>query len=96
MILYCIDSCIVQAIQNLGTALIIMGAGSIADVYGYFYLELFFLFWLAVSLLSSICMWICDCTGNGYLNMSIARRKKFDDDRYVYGTCRTRPRCLLV
>ncbi len=91
MILYCIDSCIVQAIQNLGTALIIMGAGSIADVYGYFYLELFFLFWLAVSLLSSICMWICDCTGNGYLNMSIARRKKFDDDRYVYGTCRTRP-----
>jgi hypothetical protein len=71
-----------QAIQNLGTALIIMAAGSIADVYGYFYLELFFLFWLGVSFLSSVCMWICDCSGTGYLNMSIARRKKFDEDRY--------------
>ena len=59
-----------------------MAAGSIADEYGYFYLELFFLFWLTVSLLSTICIWICDCTGSGYLNMSISRRKKFDDERY--------------
>jgi len=70
-----------QAIQNLGTALIVMAAGTISDEYGYTWLEIFYIFWLGVSLMSTVCIWICDCTTTGYLNMSIGRRKKFDLER---------------
>jgi len=72
---------LMQAIQNLGTALITMAAGSIVDEYGYDWLEVFFIGLLGVSLASTMCMWICDCTGNGYINMSISEREKFDEDR---------------
>jgi len=72
---------LMQAIQNLGTALIVMAAGSISDEYGYTWLEVFFLCWLVVSLASTICIWICDCTTTGYLNMSIKERQIFDEER---------------
>jgi len=72
---------LMQAIQNLGTALITMAAGSIVDEYGYDWLEVFFIGLLGVSLASTMCMWICDCAGNGYINMSISEREKFDEDR---------------
>jgi len=72
---------LMQAIQNLGTALIVMAAGTISDEYGYTWLEIFYIFWLGVSLMSTVCIWICDCTTTGYLNMSIGRRKKFDLER---------------
>jgi len=72
---------LIQAIQNLGTALITMAAGTIADEYGYYYLEIFFIGWLVVSLVSTLFIWLSDCTTNGYINMSIQERKVFDGER---------------
>ena len=74
---------LMQAIQNLGTALITMAAGSIVDEYGYVWLEVFFIGLLGVSLLSTVCIWICDCATNGYINMSIAEREMYDAARSV-------------
>ena len=71
----------VQAIQNLGLALITLAAGSIVDDYGYYWLEIFFMFWLGLALVSTVCMWIFDCSTSGYLNMSIERREKYDEER---------------
>jgi len=71
---------LMQAIQNLGTALIIMAAGTIADE-SYFWLEMFYIGWLILSLVSTVCLWICDLAGSGYLNMSIKNRQIFDDER---------------
>jgi len=72
---------IMQALQNLGTALIVMAAGSISDNFGYTWLEIFFLGWLVLSLLMIICIWIYDCTTSGYLNMSIKARQMYDEER---------------
>jgi len=72
---------LMQAIQNLGTALITMAAGTIVDEYGYTWLEIFFILWLVVALMSTVCIWICDCINNGYINMSIPERQKFDAER---------------
>jgi len=72
---------LMQAIQNLGTALITMAAGTIVDDYGYIWLEAFFIGWLVVSLMSTICIWICDCATTGYINMSIPERQEFDAQR---------------
>jgi len=72
---------IMQALQNLGTALIVMAAGSISDNYGYTWLEIFFLGWLVISLVCILCIWIFDCTSTGYLNMDIKSRQIFDEER---------------
>jgi len=58
-----------------------MAAGLIADEYGYTWLMLFFLGWLFLSLTSTVCIWFCDCSTTGYLNMSISERQIFDDAR---------------
>ena len=52
-----------QAIQNLGLALITMLAGQIVDSFGYLWLELFFIFWLIVALLGTTAIWIIDMVG---------------------------------
>ena len=67
-----------QAIQNLGLALITMLAGLIVDGHGYIWLELFFIFWLVVALVATIAIWLIDISGDGYLNMSIQQREDFD------------------
>merc|ERR1719193_1986494 len=72
---------LMQAIQNLGTALITMGAGSIVDEHGYFWLMNFFLFWLLVTLACTVCIWISDCSTSGYINMGVAAREAFDAER---------------
>ena len=74
---------LMQAIQNLGTALITMAAGTIVDEYGYVWLEVFFIGLLGVSLLSTVCIWICDCATTGYINMNIKQREAFDASRSV-------------
>ena len=51
-----------QALQNLGTALITLGAGWIVDTWGYTHLELFFSGWLLVSLVSGLGVWGLDTT----------------------------------
>jgi len=77
---------LMQAIQNLGTALITMGAGTIVDEYGYFWLMNFFLFWLVVTLASTVCIWISDCASSGYINMGVAAREEFDAERAAIET----------
>ncbi len=68
-----------QAIQNLGLALITMLAGFIVDHHGYIWLELFFIFWLVVALVCTIAIWLIDISGDGYLNMGIKQRDDFDE-----------------
>ena len=68
-----------QAIQNLGLAVITMMAGMIVDNHGYIWLELFFIFWLMVALICTIAIWLIDISGDGYLNMGIQERDDFDE-----------------
>ena len=49
-----------QAIQNLGMALITMVSGMVVDKMGYLWLEIFFLFWLAIGLIGTVAIWIID------------------------------------
>jgi len=72
---------LMQAIQNLGLALITMAAGRIVDDYGYYWLEIFFIFWLGLALVSTVCVLFCDLGSRGYLNMSISAREKYDEER---------------
>ena len=54
-----------QAIQNLGMALITMMSGSVVDNMGYLWLEYFFIFWLAIALLGTLVIWVMDYYGSG-------------------------------
>jgi nitrate/nitrite transporter NarK len=65
-----------QAIQNLGLAAIALLAGLIVDQYGYLWLEVFFIFWLSLTTVASVMLWLVDMNENeGYLNMSVKERK---------------------
>ena len=44
---------------------------------------MFFIGLLGVSLLSTVCIWICDFATTGYINMNIAQREAFDASRSV-------------
>ena len=65
-----------QAIQNLGMALMTMMAGWVVDKLGYEWLEYVFLFWLSVALLCTIIIWVLDVYGSGNLNLSVAEREE--------------------
>ena len=65
-----------QAIQNLGMALMTMGAGWVVDKLGYEWLEYVFLFWLSVALICTIIIWVLDVYGSGNLNLSVAEREE--------------------
>ncbi|XP_066952931.1 major facilitator superfamily domain-containing protein 1-like isoform X1 [Macrobrachium rosenbergii] len=67
-----------QSIQNLGLALINMLAGYIVDVNGYLILEMFYIIWLCVALVSTVVIWVVDNKGTGYLMMSPSQRKAYD------------------
>lgn len=71
---------IMQALQNLGTALITMGAGAIADQYGYMWLELFFSFFLCVSCISSVSIFFVDSYTTNYLNLTPTQRNARDGE----------------
>ena len=43
--------------------------------------KVFFIGLLGISLASTICMWIVDCSTTGYINMSIGERETFDAAR---------------
>ncbi|XP_076658606.1 lysosomal dipeptide transporter MFSD1 [Halictus rubicundus] len=73
---------IAQAAQNLGLAIVSILAGLIVDKSGYFMLEMFFLVWLWISLITSIAIWLLDAaTTNGYLNMTPSQREKYESTR---------------
>ncbi|XP_017889471.1 major facilitator superfamily domain-containing protein 1-like isoform X2 [Ceratina calcarata] len=68
-----------QAVQNLGLAVVSILAGIIVDKGGYFMLEMFFLGWLWISLITSVAIWVWDvATSGGYLNMTPGEREKYE------------------
>ncbi|TRY77914.1 hypothetical protein TCAL_07172 [Tigriopus californicus] len=70
---------LMQAIQNMGLALITMLSGVIVDKMGYLWLETFFIFWLVIALIATILIWLIDFSGTGYLNMSVPQRDAYDE-----------------
>ena len=56
-----------QGLQNLGTAVITLAAGSIVDQLGYFWLEIFFLAWLCLALACGLAIWTRDYSTGGIL-----------------------------
>ena len=55
-----------------------MGAGTIVDKYGYFWLEIFFIAWLKVALISAISIWIIDYSTSNFLNLSAKKRDEYE------------------
>lgn len=75
---------IAQSVQNLGLAVVSMLAGIIVDRSGYMMLEIFFLGWLWISLITATAIWVSDmATTGGYLNMSPAEREKCGEIRHT-------------
>lgn len=73
---------IAQAVQNLGLAIVSILAGIIVDRGGYFMLEMFFLGWLWISLITSVAIWVSDIANTGgYLNMTPGQREKYEQIR---------------
>ncbi|XP_051158231.1 major facilitator superfamily domain-containing protein 1-like isoform X2 [Leptopilina boulardi] len=72
---------IAQAVQNLGLAVVSIISGMIVDKGGYFMLEIFFLSWLWISLITVIVIWISDRATGGYLNMTPGARLNYDQCR---------------
>ena len=74
---------VTQAIQNGGLALISFFAGLIQDQFDeddneqYVWLEVFFISWLALAILTTAVMWITDFRKSNYLFMSEKNRVKF-------------------
>ena len=66
-----------QAIQNLGLALVALLAGYIVDTCGYMWLEVFFVGCLFLAMISTGLMWLVDYRGSGYLNMSAKQRTQY-------------------
>ncbi|ESO96144.1 hypothetical protein LOTGIDRAFT_214694 [Lottia gigantea] len=65
---------IMQAIQNLGLAVISLVAGFIVDAKGYLILEVFFLAWLCLSLIAAVLLYLVDAAQGGKLNLSSKER----------------------
>ncbi|XP_055868453.1 major facilitator superfamily domain-containing protein 1-like [Biomphalaria glabrata] len=65
---------IMQAIQNLGLAVIALVAGIIVDQNGYLILEVFFMAWLCVALIAGVLLYLIDANKGGKLNLSAKAR----------------------
>ena len=72
---------VMQAIQNLGLAVLSNVAGILVDWKGYILLELFFVLWVAVSVIFSIVLIVLDNLNGGELNRSAADRRKMSVKR---------------
>jgi len=72
---------IAQAVQNLGLAVITLVTGKIVDSAGYLLLEVFFLGWLCLALITSVVIWILDTNSSGLLNMTPRQREVFERNR---------------
>jgi len=67
---------IMQAVQNLGLALIAIAAGKIVDTAGYLILEVFFLSCLFVALIAVVLLYLIDTARGGKLNATAWKRKR--------------------
>lgn len=72
-----------QAVQNLGLAVISLLAGYIVDKVGYLWLEIFFIGWLLLAAISTIVIFLVDLWNDGYLNMSAKQRAQFDESKAI-------------
>ncbi|XP_034947217.1 major facilitator superfamily domain-containing protein 1-like isoform X2 [Chelonus insularis] len=71
-----------QSVQNLGLAVVSIVSGMIVDKKGYFMLEMFFLGWLLISLITAVCIWVWDLSETGgFLNMTPNQRKLHEANR---------------
>ena len=76
---------VTQAIQNAGLGAIYVAAGAIKDIDDtYVYIEIFYIAWLAVAILTTVLMWILDFRKNNYLFMSDKQRKEFEKTPEYY------------
>lgn len=66
---------VMQAIQNLGLALAANLTGLLVDWKGYITVELFFVFWVAVSVIITMILMVQDHSRSGNLNKTTAERK---------------------
>lgn len=69
---------VMQAIQNLGLAIASNVTGMLVDWKGYITVELFFVFWVAISVIFCIALMIIDSSTEGMLNMTPAQRKRLE------------------
>lgn len=72
---------IAQSLQNFGLATTTIAAGRVVDAGGYLLLEVFFLAWLCLSLLTAVGIWIVDANKNGILNMTPSQREVYEKNR---------------
>ncbi len=72
-----------QSLLNVGLTLITMASGHIVDVFGYRWLEMFFAGCTAVSIACIAAMWVMDAGGDGYLNMGVAEREAYEQQRRI-------------
>lgn len=69
---------VMQAIQNLGLALAANVTGMLVDWKGYVTVEMFFVFWVAMSVICSMILMVQDNARNGNLNKTSAQRRQQD------------------
>jgi nitrate/nitrite transporter NarK len=67
-----------QAIQNLGLAVVTIAAGKILDDQGYLVLLVFFMAWLCLALLSCVLLYIFDVARGGILNFTAKERAAYE------------------
>lgn len=67
---------IMQAVQNLGLAVVPIVAGMIVDRNGYLMLEVFFCAMVCISLIFGILLYVLDSTHGGKLNMTAWARRR--------------------
>ncbi|XP_062521615.1 major facilitator superfamily domain-containing protein 1-like [Corticium candelabrum] len=72
-----------QAIQNLGLAVVAIVAGKILDEKGYLVLLVFFMACLCATLLSSVLLYIFDVARGGVLNLSAKARIKYEEKKKI-------------
>lgn len=69
---------VMQAIQNLGLAIAANVTGYLVDAKGYIVVELFFVLWVAISVIFTIVLIVQDNTNEGTLNMTPSARASKD------------------
>ena len=76
---------VTQAIQNAGLGAMYEAAGTIEDIDNtYVNIEIFYIAWLVVAVLTTVLMWILDFRKNNYLFMSDKQRKEFEQTPEYY------------
>ena len=72
---------VMQAVQNLGLAVMPLVAGAVADSVGYLVLEIIFLLCLFSAISCAIVLYIIDNGHGGELNMSPSQRKALAESK---------------